>query len=190
MQKVKTMNLPIVYTSLDGFRLDKADVRHMFCLGDNSVEWIIETATVLLENRTPSELRAKEELQRLYPDVQEQVYFRIKGKSCFLDFFIPSHNIAIEIDGGYHLNRRQEDKKRDSLFDGIGIKTIRIREDRVMGGFLKEDFFRAGKKKKHKRKRKTKRQLAWERFERFRVLANRTKSAPIKNNSSHINLIN
>ena len=73
----------------------------------------------------------------LTSDVQEQVYFRISGRSYFLDFFLPKYNLAIEIDGGYHKARRYEDKHRDMDFSHIGIRTIRIpSKDVLKGNFL------------------------------------------------------
>lgn len=57
-----------------------------------------------------------------------QAPFVINGKIYFLDFFIPSLRIALEVDGESHesLLKHEKDKERDSNFKSIGIKTIRI----------------------------------------------------------------
>lgn len=160
---MKTSRKRIIYTSLDGLKIAEAEVRSMFCLSEKSVDWITETAINLLEKRTPSELKAKEGLLSLFPDTQEQVYFRIKGSSFFLDFFIPERNVAVEIDGSSHRHRKSEDKERDLLFGEIGIKTIRISASRVMNGYLEEDFFEGLKKSKNRRraKRTKKKRSKW-----------------------------
>ena len=57
-----------------------------------------------------------------------QVYFKIGEHQYFLDFFIPSKNIAIEIDGPTHkqAERAEYDQVRDSVFKSVGIRTIRF----------------------------------------------------------------
>ncbi|HIY88143.1 MAG TPA: endonuclease domain-containing protein [Candidatus Bacteroides pullicola] len=57
-----------------------------------------------------------------------QAPFVINGKIYFLDFFIPSLRIALEVDGPSHdsMLKREKDKDRDSAFKSIGVKTIRI----------------------------------------------------------------
>lgn len=62
-----------------------------------------------------------------------QAPFVICGKIYFLDFFIPSLRVAIEVDGVAHSYMRQVDKdfSRDNDFRSIGVKTIRISNDEV-----------------------------------------------------------
>lgn len=140
------MYIKDVYTSLDGLELEKANVISMRELGALTVEWITETAIKRLEKRTPSEIKAKEELSRLFPEVEEQVYFRIDGRSYFVGLFIPEHNVAVEIDEWYHYGGKRMSFKRDKTFDSIGIRTARIDPERVMGGFFKEDFMEEARK--------------------------------------------
>ena len=128
------------YTSLEGLYLEKANVVSMKRLGDFSVEWITETAIRRIEESSPSKARAKEEMERMFSEVEEQVYFKIHGRSYFVDFFIPEYNIAVLIDEGSSCRRKGN--RRDEAFSEIGIKTVRISEERVLGGFLKEDFFK------------------------------------------------
>lgn len=62
-----------------------------------------------------------------------QAPFVINGKIYFLDFFIPSLRIAIEVDGGSHswYDHPNKDSNRDMDFKTIGVKTIRISNDEV-----------------------------------------------------------
>lgn len=62
-----------------------------------------------------------------------QAPFVICGRIYFLDFFIPSLRLALEVDGVSHSYMRQMDKdvSRDKDFYSIGVKTIRISNDEV-----------------------------------------------------------
>lgn len=62
-----------------------------------------------------------------------QAPFVINGKIYFLDFFIPSLRIAIEVDGVSHswYDHPNKDSNRDMDFKTIGAKTIRISNDEV-----------------------------------------------------------
>lgn len=135
------MIFPTVYTSLEGFSLKKADVVSMKELGPFSVEWITETAISRLERRTASQMIAKTELKGLFPEVEEQVYFKIDGKSFFVDFFIPERNLAVLIDNGNYGSKASN--RRDGVFEDIGIRTVRIKEERVLEGCFREDLFAA-----------------------------------------------
>lgn len=138
MQKVKTMYFPTVYTSLEGFSLKKANVVSMKELGPFSVEWITETAIDRLERRSASQMIARVELKGLFPEVEEQVYFKIDGKSFFVDFFVPECNLAILVDNGHYGSKVSN--RRDNTFKSIGIRTVRLKEERVLDGCFKEDL--------------------------------------------------
>lgn len=62
-----------------------------------------------------------------------QAPFVINGEIYFLDFFIPSLRIAIEVDGVSHswYDHPNKDSNRDMDFKTIGVKTIRISNDEV-----------------------------------------------------------
>ena len=51
----------------------------------------------------------------------------------FLDFFIPSKHVAIEVDGGYHKLKaaKEHDKQRDVDFFSIGIMTARVKNSDI-----------------------------------------------------------
>ncbi len=141
----------VVYTSLDNFKLKHQDVKSYSELDDSMVEWIEENSIHLLISRNKAELKAGEELKKYINDVQEQVYFKIEGRSYFLDYYLPKYKIAIEIDGSFHKIRKTEDKERDELFWGIGIRTIRITAKEVLrGNFIRvlRERLRPKKKKR------------------------------------------
>lgn len=127
------MKKPPIYTSLDNFRLKRREVLPYTELGDTFAEWIEETATNLLCKRNAAELAARAELKKR-TDTQEQVFFRINGRSYFLDFYLPKYRMAIEIDGGYHKMQRERDRERDRDFNEIGVRTIRINSKAVLEG--------------------------------------------------------
>lgn len=129
-----------IYTSLEGYKAKNRKTESYLELGDEFVEWINEKTVDLFAKRTASEILAGKELKIFTSDVQEQVYFRINGRSYFLDYFLPKYNLAIEIDGCYHRFRRFEDKQRDNDFSKIGIRTIRITSKEVLKGHFLESL--------------------------------------------------
>jgi very-short-patch-repair endonuclease len=44
----------------------------------------------------------------------------------FLDFYVPSAKVCIEIDGEQHEGRREADRARDAYLSQFGVLTIRI----------------------------------------------------------------
>jgi len=81
-----------------------------------------------LEHPTPSELIAKELLIKAGVNFnREHIFYHDGGKSFRVDFFLPRHNVVIEIDGGYHdtVSQKRQDKKReDILINQNGVKKI------------------------------------------------------------------
>lgn len=140
----------IVYTSLEGFKLKKRPVKSFLELNEEFVEWITEKSVQLLTNKNTAEILAGEELSKLRKEVHQQVYFCIYGRSYFLDYYLPKEKIAVEIDGGYHKDRKNEDKQRDSDFYSIGIRTIRIKASDVLSGKFAKCFMSSLRPKKKK----------------------------------------
>lgn len=50
-----------------------------------------------------------------------------------VDFYCPSKNLIIEIDGSQHLKKESEkyDKVRSNYFDGLGMKVIRFNNKEI-----------------------------------------------------------
>ena len=47
------------------------------------------------------------------------------------DFYCASAHLAIEIDGGAHLTKKDDDHERDQALLGLGIRTLRFSNDSV-----------------------------------------------------------
>lgn len=138
VQKVKTMYLPDVYTSLEGLYLERANVVSIKELGAFSVEWVTETGIRRIKERTPAKIRAKEEIEGLFSEVEEQVYFKIKEKSFFVDIYIQDLNVAVMVDKEEWCGNKGN--RRDEIFNDIGVRTVRVSEKRVMDGHLIADL--------------------------------------------------
>lgn len=48
-----------------------------------------------------------------------------------VDFFCPRLMLAVEIDGASHLERTEEDKRRQRKLERLGIRFLRFRDDQV-----------------------------------------------------------
>lgn len=54
------------------------------------------------------------------------------GRYC-IDFYLPTLNIALEVDGEYwHRNHRERDNRRDQVLKDKGIQTIRISDSEIV----------------------------------------------------------
>lgn len=53
-------------------------------------------------------------------------------RGYIVDFYIPRWKLIIEVDGKYHENQVEYDRKRDSDLARIGFKTLRFTNDRVL----------------------------------------------------------
>lgn len=95
-------------------------------LPDDFKEWVLENSIRMMENPTQAESLFESYLESKRVVFEKQVFFRINGKSYFLDFFIPSKKLAIELDGKYHKDRKAYDVKRNKNFQSIGICTMRL----------------------------------------------------------------
>lgn len=106
-----------------------------FCnLPKSKKEWIEDTRESLKAKVNKYENLFGEYLIKKKIKFVHQAPFIINGKIYFLDFYIPSKRIAIEVDGQYHDSLYQEDYDdvRDYNFNSIGIKTIRIANNETM----------------------------------------------------------
>ena len=81
-------------------------------------------AKELRKNMTSEEKHLWYDFLRYLPMTVKRQY--VVG-NYILDFFIPSKNIAIELDGSQHYDfeAREADAVRDSLLSSVGIKVIR-----------------------------------------------------------------
>lgn len=74
-------------------------------------------------------------LDDLHIKYEYQRVFCINEKFYIADFYIPSHNIILEVDGASHddINGLSRDRERDNAFARHGVLTVRFRTYEVMG---------------------------------------------------------
>ena len=82
----------------------------------------LRCATKLKNNPTKTELRAIEILKSLGIDYE----FNYLIKRYIVDFYIPSKNMIIELDGFYHKKQKRKDMLRDSFLWRNGYKVHRL----------------------------------------------------------------
>lgn len=70
-------------------------------------------------------------------DIQKQRRTFVGNKVYFIDIYVRSARLAIEVDGGYHFTEEQKEKDRKRSFDlaSLNIKTIRIKNEDIESNF-------------------------------------------------------
>jgi len=60
-----------------------------------------------------------------------------------IDFYCSKLRLAIEIDGGYHIKKKDYDEERDKFLKQIGIETIRFSSEEVVNNIdkVKNEIF-------------------------------------------------
>ena len=103
-----------------------------------------ETRTSIGNLKYFKDLRMLAKINRNNPTKAEKLFWErlkkykypfLRQKSIYkfiLDFYCSKLLLAIEIDGDSHLGRENYDNGRDSILEGIGIKTIRFNNDEVL----------------------------------------------------------
>ena len=128
--------------STENIRLDGVEVLGIDKLSACAYNWIVATRNRLLKTVTLPEKVTAQMLARFEDRPIRQAYFKLRGRSYFLDFFFPERMVAVEIDGSVHRLKKAHDKQRDADFRSIGIRTIRIKNKDVMSGKLYEKLFK------------------------------------------------
>lgn len=121
-----------IYTNYDGYITRKGVKTINYKeLPPPIVDFVDENGGRMYQNPTLSERKIHE--MHLFEDITEQVFFSINGRMYFLDFFIPSKHVAIEVDGGYHKLKaaKEHDRQRDIDFFSIGIMTVRVKNSDI-----------------------------------------------------------
>jgi len=118
-------------------------MRPFLSYGRNFIQWVVKNMKRLRRNATETELRVGKYLyhSRVIFVPQAPFVFDVDGKpKCyFADFYIPAIRTIVEIDGRRHSEPdcADYDRARDSMFDGIGIRTVRIMAHQVYSGEYK-----------------------------------------------------
>jgi very-short-patch-repair endonuclease len=91
-------------------------------------------ARVMRRNMTPAERVLWNRLRR---SALEGLHFhrqQIIG-GFIVDFYCAAASVAIELDGPIHDSQLESDRERDQVLSGLGIRTMRIRNDEVANDF-------------------------------------------------------
>jgi very-short-patch-repair endonuclease len=100
----------------------------------------------LYRDRVPGwKFKAAKQMRKAQTPAEEVLWDRLRGQALgvrvrrqavalgyILDFWISSWRVAIEVDGGYHSERVEEDRLRDERLRSIGIRVIRFTNERVL----------------------------------------------------------
>jgi very-short-patch-repair endonuclease len=65
---------------------------------------------------------------------QHPLFHDVLGKETFyiVDFFCFESKLVIELDGGIHIKRKEEDNLRDEIINLLGIKVVRFKNEDVL----------------------------------------------------------
>jgi very-short-patch-repair endonuclease len=89
-----------------------------------------EKARELRNNSTLGEVLLWNKLKRR--QMKGYQFLRQKPLDHYIvDFFSPDLNLAIEIDGNYHMYKLKDDTKRQKRLESYGIKFLRFRDEDV-----------------------------------------------------------
>lgn len=107
------------------------DLNHICKLGyidESKRDWIETTMLRLRDCANIYEHKFGEYLIKKNIEFIHQAPFILSGKIYFADFYLPSKNAIIELDGQYHssVSQSEYDRFRDACFNGHRIKVIRI----------------------------------------------------------------
>lgn len=103
------------------------------------IDWALETRKNVCSTRFEDMLYNA--LHKVFnKNINRQQPFIINGNLYYADICLPTKNIIIEVDGGYHTTEQQsrKDKQRDLAFKSIGYTTIRCTNKQMQN----EDFAR------------------------------------------------
>jgi very-short-patch-repair endonuclease len=90
-----------------------------------------ELARQMRRNMTPEERIL---WQALRNDALQALHFRRQQviAGYIVDFYCATAQLAVEVDGGSHMGRQEEDGRRDRVLAEMGIRTIRVTNDSVV----------------------------------------------------------
>ena len=96
----------------------------------------------LIKNAQKLRKEMTKEEKHLWYDFLKKLPIQVKRQknieNYILDFYIPTHKTAIEIDGIQHTSEegRTLDKKRDMVLSSYGIKVLRFKNTDINNNFL------------------------------------------------------
>ena len=85
----------------------------------------------LRQNQTEAETKLWQHLRNKQIDGFK--FFRQYSiRNYILDFYCPNKKLAIELDGGQHAERKEQDDKRTQILEQNGIEVIRFWNDQIL----------------------------------------------------------
>ncbi len=102
--------------------------------GNPNATWVQKNKKKLILKQTKAERVFYDAFKRKFKmKIVPQKVIRINGRRFFLDFYIPSKKLAIELDGKYHLGIKEKDYIRDFiLLQEKKITTKRFTNEQVL----------------------------------------------------------
>lgn len=85
-----------------------------------------------LANPTEGEIATARILESLGINYQPEHVIFYADRFLILDFWIESHNTAIEVDGNAHSDTQKFDAQRDAFLESTGIRTLRLVNKEVL----------------------------------------------------------
>ena len=101
-----------------------------------------------MRGRTPELQQAARRLRSEMTDAERMLWDGLRGEGirgmrfrrqhaigCFvLDFYCPSHKVAVEVDGAVHdvPDQAERDAARTEALEQLGIRVVRVRNEEVM----------------------------------------------------------
>lgn len=112
------------------------DLNHICKIGyirDSTRDWIETTMLRLRDCANVYEHKFGEYLIKKNIEFIHQAPFILSGKIYFADFYLPKHNLIVEIDGTYHsgIAQSESDRFRDACFGGHKISVLRLPNNAV-----------------------------------------------------------
>lgn len=102
---------------------------------DNLERWARRAVNTLRKTPTESEKIVAFDLHRKgFKFIPQAMFFMDDiNQVVFVDFLLPECKVALEIDGGYHTEVKQQisDRLKDACLEAIGYTVVRIQNDEV-----------------------------------------------------------
>lgn len=110
------------------YLIDLEHINKLHNISDSYRDWIENTMLELRSKAPIYEHYLAEFLFSEHIEFIHQAPFVLSDKAYFADFFIPSRNVIVEVDGEYHngIVQRAKDRFRDMCFNGHMVRVIRI----------------------------------------------------------------
>jgi very-short-patch-repair endonuclease len=101
----------------------------------------------LRKRARPEKAESAKRMRSNPTEPEARLWLRLRGRRCdgfkfrrqavvlgwIADFYCPELRLVVELDGGYHDTRVEEDRCRDEVMCAAGLSVLRIPNDMVLG---------------------------------------------------------